>query len=425
MAMALSISSVVALQTGLPVTNNQRRGRAFTTTQSRVVTNPNNLVQIEKRRNVVDRVALEELYMLSIAADTEIGGTSQPKKRKGNNKKSSATRKATAGDGRVPRKRSFPSPSLLRAAQSDSRSDTATPKLQQQQKQQQPLQPSKPTLEEVSPSASFVGLTTGPNRRNQRLKSLSTVSPIERNPSLFQQSKEAGTKAIKSMESASTSAVSSLTTPVTKSRSSTMPGFQNRGDTLRQKAYRDGIKMAEQSSGRKFVESEQAKKRRRQINGEKMYKTSASVPDSLVQFASEIHGIDRITPKEEVELGEKTQEAIKMQKIYDGLVTKLHREPTDDEWCAAAGKINMEAMVQVIEEGLEAKNKLVTSNLRMVQGVVNVYIRNGLQGQYNAGDLMQEGIMVSICVRVVPCHWRRLWQLLQSHPLRFLLFLRL
>jgi hypothetical protein len=31
----------------------------------------------------------------------------------------------------------------------------------------------------------------------------------------------------------------------------------------------------------------------------------------------------------------------------------------------------------------------------MVQGVVNLYIRNGLGSQYNAGDLMQEGITVS------------------------------
>jgi DNA-directed RNA polymerase sigma subunit (sigma70/sigma32) len=76
------------------------------------------------------------------------------------------------------------------------------------------------------------------------------------------------------------------------------------------------------------------------------------------------------------------------------LTSKLDREPTDEEWCAASGKINMEALSQTIEEGLEAKNKLVTSNLRMVQGVVNVYIRNGLGGQYNAGDLMQEGIVV-------------------------------
>ena len=114
-----------------------------------------------------------------------------------------------------------------------------------------------------------------------------------------------------------------------------------------------------------------------------------------MQFANEIHDVDRITPEEEIELGEKTQEALHLQHIYDGLVNKLDREPTDDEWCAASGKFNMEAIAQIIDEGLEAKNRLVTSNLRMVQGVVNVYIRNGLQGQYNAGDMMQEGILVS------------------------------
>lgn len=180
------------------------------------------------------------------------------------------------------------------------------------------------------------------------------------------------------------------------SRSSTMPGFIERGSTDRQRAYEDGIKLAEQRTGKKFVETDEAKKKRRKVNGESMYKSSASVPDSLVQFANEIHDVERITPKEEIELGEKTQEAIRLQKVFDGLEMQLAREPTDEEWCAAAGKINMEALSQAIEEGLEAKNKLVTSNLRMVQGVVNVYIRNGLRGHYNAADLMQEGIMVSL-----------------------------
>jgi DNA-directed RNA polymerase sigma subunit (sigma70/sigma32) len=175
-----------------------------------------------------------------------------------------------------------------------------------------------------------------------------------------------------------------------------MPGFSDRNNTNRQRRYREGIRLAEQRSGRKIEESESAKQKRRKTSGEYMYKTSASVPDSLVQFAGQIHDIDRITPTEEVVLGEKTQKAIKLQKIYDDLVAKLGREPTNEEWCAAAGKINMASIVQTIEEGLEAKNKLVTSNLRMVQGVVNVYIRNGLQGNYNAGDLMQEGIMVRV-----------------------------
>jgi DNA-directed RNA polymerase specialized sigma subunit len=95
-----------------------------------------------------------------------------------------------------------------------------------------------------------------------------------------------------------------------------------------------------------------------------------------------------------LELGQLTQEAIQLQSLYDSLEARLEREPSDEEWCAAAGKINMEAIRQAIEAGTEAKNKLVTSNLRLVQGVVNVYIRNGLSGQYNAGDMMQEGIMV-------------------------------
>ena len=183
------------------------------------------------------------------------------------------------------------------------------------------------------------------------------------------------------------------------SRSSTMPGFIERGMTGRQIAYEDGIKLAESRAKVDLSSRENTEKQaktRRKLNGEALYQGSNSVPESLVQFANEIHDIDRITPKEEKELGAKSQEAIRLQNIYENLATKLDREPTDEEWCAEAGKINMEAISQAIEEGLEAKDRLVTSNLRMVQGVVNIYIRNGLSGQYNAGDLMQEGILVSV-----------------------------
>lgn len=180
-----------------------------------------------------------------------------------------------------------------------------------------------------------------------------------------------------------------------KNKSSTMPGFQGGAYTDNQRAYNRSKRLQEERTGRKFKESSESKAKRRADQGLQMYRGSSAVPDSMLQFAGEIHGIDRITPKEEIVLGKKTQEAIRVQSVYDKLEKQLKREPTDDEWCAAAGKINMEAISQAIDEGLEAKNKLVESNLRMVQGVVNVYIRNGLRGQYNAGDLMQEGIMVS------------------------------
>jgi len=184
----------------------------------------------------------------------------------------------------------------------------------------------------------------------------------------------------------------------TRSRSSTMPGLAY-SNTMRMKAYQDGLDIVEQKTGRSIRNTYAIESKRRAVrknNSEQMYGQSVSVPDSLIQFVGEIHQESRITPQEEKDLGSKTQEAIRLQNLYEDLGDKLNREPTDAEYCAAAGKINMEALRQTIEEGLEAKNRLVTSNLRMVQRVVNLYLRNGLGSEYNAGDLMQDGTVALI-----------------------------
>jgi len=161
--------------------------------------------------------------------------------------------------------------------------------------------------------------------------------------------------------------------------SSTMPGFM---DTHRKTKQRS-----------KKRQDSREEKRKSQV---KMYQSYAAVPDSLIEFTSHIHAIERVTPKQEEELGMKSQEATHIQSIYDSLEKNLGRQPTSDEWCAASGKINMESLRQTIQEGLEAKNRLVTANLRLVQRVVNVYLRNGLGSRYNAGDLMQEGTIALI-----------------------------
>lgn len=182
-----------------------------------------------------------------------------------------------------------------------------------------------------------------------------------------------------------------------------MPGFINNTSTKRHASFRDGLKIAQEANTQQVAQqiesivfSEREEKERRKVNSEAMYQSSASVPDSLIAFTNEIHKECRITPSQEIELGNKTQEAIRLQQTYDNLRKKLGREPNDEEWCAASGKINMEAIKSAIEDGMEAKDQLVTANLRMVQGVVNLYIRNGLGSQYNAGDLMQEGTMALI-----------------------------
>ncbi|KAL7473027.1 hypothetical protein ACHAXS_013400 [Conticribra weissflogii] len=184
-----------------------------------------------------------------------------------------------------------------------------------------------------------------------------------------------------------------------KNKSSTMPGFIKDETLDGQIAYRSLRMVASRRQVSRMVRSKSAKLKRRQINSESMYRKSASVPDSLLDYAQEIHSVSRVTPKEEIELGTKTQEAIRLQRMYEDLQAKYGRDPTDDEWCAEAGKINMEALRQAIDDGIEAKNQLVASNLRMVQRVVNLYIRNGLGSEYNAGDLMQDGTMVRNTVK--------------------------
>lgn len=383
-----------------------------------------------KKRAVTDRATLEDLYMLSALQELDADGRLDedvfPSRRvppndtgrlKGNTRKtslnaaaqpaasSSTKTKPVRGGGRTKMMRSTKQSAAISMANESGNL------------------PQKPPV--TSTVNKFKGLTVNPKRKNRRRNSLSTVPPTERNRDLYsipESSHEMNPKEVlrlmKDEEGllevtatemldekenslpvmpAESTVVQTFSTSV---RSSTMPGFGQKVTTDRRRAYDAGIKLAEERSGQKFIESSEAKVKRQETGGALMYRTTASVPESLMRFAYEIHDIQRITPKEEKELGTKTQEAIKLQNIFDGLERKLAREPTDEEWCAASGKINMEAISQVIEEGLEAKNKLVLSNLRMVQGVVNVYIRNGLEANYNAGDLMQEGIMVrdSYCI---------------------------
>jgi len=189
-----------------------------------------------------------------------------------------------------------------------------------------------------------------------------------------------------------------------KNQSSTMPGFIKDEELDKHITSLDMARLPNTQESRKLirkVNTKRAKIKRRQTNSEMMYKKSASVPDSMLDYAREIHSVERVTPKEEKELGTKTQEAIRIQQLHDELQNKYGREPTDDEWAAAAGKMNVVALKEALEDGMAAKNQLVASNLRMVQRVVNLYIRNGLGSEYNAGDLMQDGTMVSLSARCI------------------------
>ena len=401
-----------------------------------------NLVKIESKKSVEDRAALEELYLLSSLAKKASRrkplATQKTRRMRKlaspfiENKERGTTTKFTRGTrSDLINFRDYKANATTIENHRNRRivDEETNSKVQKRNPSRlltrDPPDNSSSKNSALAPKPSnkvcFNGLTTIPNRRNQKKKK-TQVAPLSECISIDQdeyirnllQKKEEyfshdfesrSTEMVERSQRYSNflertaSNVSNFRSKplriVHSSRSSTMPGFRETNNTIRKKAYSDGIRVARKNSRIKFVETKASRMKRITDCGQSMYMTSSSVPDSLVQFANEIHSVDRITPEEEIRLGKKTQEALHLQHIYNGLLTKLEREPTDAEWCAAAGKFNMEAIAQIIDEGLEAKNKLVTSNLRMVQGVVNVYIRNGLDGQYNAGDLMQEGILVS------------------------------
>jgi hypothetical protein len=81
-----------------------------------------------------------------------------------------------------------------------------------------------------------------------------------------------------------------------------MPGFAS--ITNRQRAFRDGMKLAESRSGRdlkRLYETEEARAVQKARQGEAMYKKSDSVPDSLVQFANEIHRVSECCLKSDID----------------------------------------------------------------------------------------------------------------------------
>ena len=118
---------------------------------------------------------------------------------------------------------------------------------------------------------------------------------------LPERKRKKATAAATNTTTAATNTAATNTTTKNKStssrRSSTMPGFASRNTSAAQKAFGDGIKIVEQRSGKKYTDTPEARKQRRKQSNEAMYKTTASVPDSLVHFANEIHLVRTVIPR--------------------------------------------------------------------------------------------------------------------------------
>jgi hypothetical protein len=249
------------------------------------------------------------------------------------------------------------------------------------------------------------GRPKGSKNRATKPTIVSRVEPLQKQPVARTRTtglqltslSEAKTRSAAERKAASTNTYtykhkrSSTSSSLSRSKSSTMPGMERRPEV-------PGAAARQKAKARQMA----------------MYGNLGNVPDSLLDFVNQAHKIPRLTPNEERELGFATQETIRLQLVHSQFTDAWGRTPTRQEWLdacndnasakskAKASKdthtpdhINsIEELATKLEEGIRAKDRMVTANLRMVQKVVNLYIRNGLGSEYNAADMMSEGTLV-------------------------------
>ncbi|NET76843.1 sigma-70 family RNA polymerase sigma factor [Okeania hirsuta] len=114
--------------------------------------------------------------------------------------------------------------------------------------------------------------------------------------------------------------------------------------------------------------------------------TATFTEDSIQLYHKEINKIPRLRAEEEINLAHQIDELSALEQIRENLEKQLKRSPNETEWATAA-KISTSELRDRLQQGRQAKNKMVTANLRLVTSIAKRYQNRGLDFQ----DLLQEG----------------------------------
>ncbi len=117
-------------------------------------------------------------------------------------------------------------------------------------------------------------------------------------------------------------------------------------------------------------------------------KNRKSSKDIVGSYFQDIIRIPLLTAEEEIHLAKKVQQRMSLLAIKEELSKKLQRQPTLEEWSDQTQLSNSELLEQ-IDRGQQAKQKMIAANLRLVVTIAKKYQKRNLDFL----DLIQEGTL--------------------------------
>ncbi|MFN6487951.1 MULTISPECIES: RpoD/SigA family RNA polymerase sigma factor [unclassified Nostoc] len=120
----------------------------------------------------------------------------------------------------------------------------------------------------------------------------------------------------------------------------------------------------------------------------KAINTSKAPTDTVRAYLQEIGRIPLLTQEQEVFFAQQVQQMMKILAESEKLTVELKRTPTLAEW-ANEMQLSEQELLQQLNQGKKAKQKMIASNLRLVVSIAKQYQRRNLELM----DLIQEGTL--------------------------------